>query len=68
MAFGDNLKKLRESKGISMAELAECANISTPQIAKYESGATVPNAVNAVALASRLETTVEKLVRGDDDA
>lgn len=66
MAFGDNLKKLREMRGISMAELAECAGIAQPQIAKYESGQTMPNAVAAVAIAERLGTTVEDLVRGKD--
>ena len=64
MAFCDNLKKLRESKGISTAELAESAGISQPQIVKYESGVTVPNVITAVAIAERLGTTAEQLVRG----
>lgn len=62
MAFGDNLKKYREMRGISMAELAECACVAQPQIAKYESGQTLPNAVTAVLIAKRLGTTVEQLV------
>lgn len=65
MAISDNIKKLRENKGISMAELAECADIAAPQIAKYESGMTVPNAITAVAIAERLGTTVENLVKGE---
>lgn len=63
MAIGDNIKRLREEKGITMAELAECAFITPPQIAKYECGATCPNAVTAVYIAERLGTTVERLVR-----
>lgn len=65
MSIGENIKKLREAKGITMAELAECAFIATPQIAKYEAGAICPNAVTAVYIAERLGTTVEKLVKGE---
>lgn len=66
MAIGENIKKLREMRGISMAELAECAGIAQPQVAKYEAGLTVPNAISAVAIAERLGTTVESLVKGDE--
>ena len=66
MSFGDNLRKLRVMRGISMEELAECAGITQPQIAKYESGQTMPNPVAAVAIADRLGTTVERLVKGDE--
>lgn len=64
MALSDNLKNLREMKGISTTELAECAGIAQQQIVKYEAGMTVPNAIAAVAIAERLGTTVEKLVKG----
>ncbi len=66
MAIGDNLKRIREMKGVSTTELAECAGITQPQIVKYENGITVPNAITAVAIAERLGTTVERLVKGDD--
>ena len=65
LMLGENIKKFRERKGISMAELAECADIAAPQIAKYESGMTVPNAITAVAIAERLGVTVEQLVKGE---
>lgn len=65
MAFPDNLKRLREMRGISTAELAESAGITQPQIVKYESGKTLPNVITAVEIAERLGTTVESLVRGD---
>lgn len=65
MGFGENLKKRREALGLGMAELAECADIAQPQISKYERGQALPNVVLAVALAERLGTTVEQLVKGD---
>lgn len=64
MSFSENLKKARESKGITMADLAECANIAPQQIAKYESGISFPNIVIGVAIAKRLGTTAENLVEG----
>lgn len=65
MAFGENLKRMRESKGVSAEELAEYAGIKQPQISKYESCMNVPNVIVGVAIAERLGTTVEKLVKGE---
>lgn len=62
MAFGDNLKKLREMRGISTSELAESAGVAQPQISKYEAGQSLPNVVTAVRIAVRLGTTCESLV------
>lgn len=65
MAISDNLRRLREQRGMSQAKLAESAEIAQPQIAKYEAGTAVPNAISAVAIAEQLGTTVERLVKGD---
>ena len=62
MAFSDNVKKYREKQGYSQEELAKYLGIAQAQIAKYETGVTVPNIVIGVKLAKRLETTCEKLV------
>lgn len=62
MAFSDNVKKYREKQGYSQEELAKYIGIAQAQIAKYETGVTVPNIVIGVKLAKRLETTCEKLV------
>ena len=68
MAIGENIKKRREALGVSAAELAFYADVAAPQISKYESGVTVPNAITAVEIAKRLKTTVEKLVDGEETA
>lgn len=65
MAISENIKELRIKLGLTMEQLADSAGIAPPQIAKYESGITVPNAITAVAIAERLGTTVEKLVKGE---
>ena len=66
MAISDEIRKRREAQGLSQNELAEAAGIAQPQIAKYESGMFVPNAITAVAIAERLGTTVERLVKGEN--
>lgn len=65
MAFSDNLRKIREARGITATALADAVGIAPPQISKYEAGVTVPNAVTAVAIADKLGTTVEILVKGE---
>lgn len=63
MSFAENLKRLREQKGLSQAELAEKANISQPMIAQYERYMKVPTIIVAVDIAKALNTTCEELVR-----
>lgn len=67
MAFAENLKRNREKRGLSQSELAKIADISQPTIVKYEKGIKVPNVITAVALAEKLGTTCEELVKGHND-
>ena len=62
MSFADNVKRLRETKGISQAELAEMVNVTQPMIAQYEKGLKIPTIITGVDLAKALGTTCEKLV------
>ena len=62
MAFQINVKKAREKAGISQLELAKAVGIAQAQIAKYETGISVPNIVLGVKIAQKLGTTCEKLV------
>jgi transcriptional regulator with XRE-family HTH domain len=57
-----NLRKLRESHGLTQKELADVSGVSLRSVASYEGGAHVrPN--TARKLASALETTVEALTK-----
>ena len=64
MAFSENLRKLREEKGISQAKLAEKLGISQMAVYGYETGIRVPNVLLACCIAEALGTTVETLVNG----
>lgn len=57
-----NLRDKREEKGLTQGELAKAVGIAQPQIAKYENGIQVPNAITVVQIAKQLGTTAEQLV------
>ena len=65
MSFADNLKKAREIKDISQAQLANAVGISQPIIAQYEKGLKLPSVIIAADIAKRLGTTCEDLVGND---
>lgn len=62
MSFADNVKKLREQKGISQAELATMVDVTQPMIAQYEKGLKIPTVITGVQLAKVLGTTCEELL------
>lgn len=62
MSFADNLKRLREQKGLTQSKLAEMVGVSQPTINDYEKGKKQPVISTAVDLARELNTTCEELV------
>lgn len=63
MSFADNVKKYREKKGISQAELAAMCSITQPMVAQYEKGMKIPSFIVGVQLAKSLDTTCEELAK-----
>lgn len=59
--FGKHLKKLREEKGMSQEELANCADVSLPQITRIERGVVNPTLCTIKALANGLEMKTNSL-------
>lgn len=62
MAFGENLKRIREDRNVTQQELADLTLTRQQTIQRYEAGYSVPNAVIACIIAKRLGVTVEELV------
>ena len=56
-----NIKELRESKGITQAELSRRSGIKAPNLHKYESGGTVPTTktLNRILTALEMEITIK---------
>lgn len=68
MSFSDNVKRLREQKGLSQLELAEMVDVTQPMIAQYEKGLKIPTIITGVRLAKCLGTTCEELIYGKEGA
>lgn len=64
MAYSDNLKFLREKRGMTQPELAEQVGVTQASISKFESGEIVPNVVKAVKIGKALKSTCEEMVDG----
>ncbi len=68
MSFAENVRKLREEKGITQTELADLVGVAQPTIAQYERGLKFPTIITAVNLAKVLDSTCEELVSGKKGA
>ncbi|MDE7105352.1 MAG: helix-turn-helix domain-containing protein [Ruminococcus sp.] len=64
MALAENLRHLRELKGLTLEEIAESVDVTKQAMNKYEQGKMIPNGIVLVDIAEKLGVTVEKLVRG----
>lgn len=67
MNFAETLKAKRIAAGLTTRELAEKANVAQPMIAKYETGATLPNIVTAKLLADAVGATLDELTEEESN-
>ena len=61
--FGENIRVFRTKIGISQQELGNSAGLSKQAINDIEKGRRSTQVIKAIALAERLNTTVEELSR-----
>lgn len=62
--FAENLRKLRQARGLSGQALAEQANITRQAISKFEKGQATPKPETLILIADALGVTCEILIRG----
>ncbi len=62
MKFGDNLKQIRKSKGISQEELAEKLGVSRQSVSKWETGENYPSMYNIMCLCDIFKCKINNLV------
>jgi transcriptional regulator with XRE-family HTH domain len=60
--FSDNLRKTREEKGLSQAELAEKAGLQPSAVSHFEAGRRRPSLENLKRLADALNVTLDSLL------
>lgn len=61
-AFGENLKKLREAKGLTTREFADMAEIAYSQVWRLESGQGDPTLSTLLAISKALDIKIELLI------
>ena len=66
MKFNERLKKYREEKGLTQAQLSELAGITTRQIQNYEGGKARPRLDAAEKIAMALNITTDELLGNAD--
>ena len=65
--FADNLKKIREIKGLSQTELAKRSGLQPSTVSHFETGRRAPSFDNLKRLADTLEVTTDFLIGREID-
>lgn len=65
--FGENLKKLREAKGLTTREFANLADIAYSQVWTLESGKGDPSLTTLMAIARVLEVPLSSLISQESE-
>lgn len=60
--LGDNLKKLRQSRGLSQEEMAARLNVVRQTVSKWEKGLSVPDSEMLIKIARQFEVPVSSLL------
>ncbi len=61
---GERISKFRKERNLSQEEVASLLNVSRQTISKWESGETLPDVYNAVALAKLFHISLDVLILG----
>ncbi len=66
--FGENIKKLRTSKGITQKELADALNFTFQNISKWENNTSMPDIPTAMAIAAYFGVSMDTLLGNEPKA
>lgn len=66
-SIGDNIKKLREQKGLSQKELAGLIGVNPAQYGRVENSKVEPTLKTLLKIASALEVSLDDIVKGKTD-
>ena len=61
MDFGENLRRIRQEKGLTQLQLAKMVGVTQPNIAQYERGSKQPTIPTASAIAKALGCALSDL-------
>lgn len=63
MTFGEKIKRLRRSKGLSQDQLAQRLSVSRQAVSKWEMDLSYPDAENIILLSDLFEVTTDTLLK-----
>lgn len=63
--LGEKIKKYRETKGFTQAEIAELLGVSPATVSKYEAGTLEPNIESIKKFSELFEVSIDKLLKDD---
>ncbi len=66
MALNDNIKRLREEKGLTQQQLADKMYVSRQTVCRWENGSRCPDLITAKRLALELEVSMDELISDED--
>lgn len=64
--FGENLKRVREKKGITQQTLADYLYVTRQAVSRWEGGSRYPDIMTAKKMAQFLEVSLDELLSDDD--
>lgn len=67
ITIGENIKRLRRSRGMTQEQLAEILNISNAAISKWERGDSFPDITMLFPIADYFGVTVDELMGHGND-
>lgn len=67
MSIGENLKHLRQEKGISQGELGKAVGVTQSMIAQLERGTKALTVPLGCAIAGTLNCSIEQLINGSEE-
>ena len=62
MSLGENIRRIRESRGLSQSELAEKVELQKQNISSFERGVKIPSLEKLVAIADALRCSTDVLL------
>ncbi len=62
MSLGENIRHIRENRGLSQSELAEKIGLQKQNVSAFERGIKVPTVEKLVAIADTLRCTTDNLL------
>ena len=62
MSLGENIRAMREKRGLSQSELAEKIGLQKQNVSAFERGVKIPSLEKMVAIADALRCTTDRLL------